>query len=96
MDQIGVLLLAGLTNGSVYGLVGLSISLIYGTNRVINFAQGEFVMLGAMSAILFLVTYSLPLLIAVPAIIVVGSRRSALGWASTARCSSGARRRSPS
>ena len=72
MDQIGVLLLAGLTNGSVYGLVGLSISLIYGTNRVINFAQGEFVMLGAMSAILFLVTYSLPLVIAVPAIIVVG------------------------
>ena len=49
--------------------MGLSISLIYGTNRVINFAQGEFVMLGAMSAILFLVTYSLPLLLAVPAII---------------------------
>jgi len=72
MDQIGVLLLAGLTNGSVYGLVGLSISLIYGTNRVINFAQGEFVMLGAMSAILFLVTYSLPLVLAVPAILGVG------------------------
>jgi branched-chain amino acid transport system permease protein len=72
MDQIGVLLLAGLTNGSVYGLVGLSISLIYGTNRVINFAQGEFVMLGAMSAILFLVTYSLPLMMAVPAILGVG------------------------
>lgn len=71
MDQIGVLLLAGLTNGSVYGLVGLSISLIYGTNRVINFAQGEFVMLGAMSAILFMVTYSLPLYLAIPAIIVV-------------------------
>jgi branched-chain amino acid transport system permease protein len=72
MDQIGVLLLAGLTNGSVYGLVGLSISLIYGTNRVINFAQGEFVMLGAMSAILFLVTFSLPLVLAVPAILAVG------------------------
>lgn len=69
MDQIDVLLLAGLTNGSVYGLVGLSISLIYGTNRVINFAQGEFVMLGAMSAILFMVTYSLPLYLAIPAII---------------------------
>lgn len=71
MDQIGVLLLAGLTNGSVYGLVGLSISLIYGTNRVINFAQGEFVMLGAMSAILFMVTYSLPLYYALPAIVAV-------------------------
>jgi branched-chain amino acid transport system permease protein len=71
MDQIGVLLLAGLTNGSVYGLVGLSISLIYGTNRVINFAQGEFVMLGAMSAILFMVTFSLPLYVSIPGIIVV-------------------------
>ena len=49
--------------------MGLSISLIYGTNRVINFAQGEFVMLGAMSAILFMVTYSLPLYLAIPAII---------------------------
>ncbi len=71
MDQIGVLLLAGLTNGSVYGLVGLSISLIYGTNRVINFAQGEFVMLGAMSAILFMVTFALPLAVALPAIVAV-------------------------
>ena len=69
MEQIGVILLAGLTNGSVYGLVGLSISLIYGTTRVINFAQGEFVMLGVMSAILFMVTYSLPLLPSIAAII---------------------------
>ncbi|TRX74167.1 branched-chain amino acid ABC transporter permease [Pseudomonas mangiferae] len=69
MEQIGVILLAGLTNGSVYGLVGLSISLIYGTNRVINFAQGEFVMLGVMSAILFMVTCALPLLPAIAAVL---------------------------
>jgi branched-chain amino acid transport system permease protein len=60
MEKLSVLLLAGLTNGSVYGLIGLSLSLIYGTNRVINFAQGEFVMLGTMAAVLFLATYSLP------------------------------------
>lgn len=71
MEQIGVILLAGLTNGSVYGLVGLSISLIYGTNRVINFAQGEFVMLGVMSAILFMVTLQLPTWAAIGAILVV-------------------------
>jgi branched-chain amino acid transport system permease protein len=71
MEQIGVILLAGLTNGSVYGLVGLSISLIYGTNRVINFAQGEFVMLGVMSAILFMVTLQLPVWAAIGAILVV-------------------------
>ena len=37
MDKFSVLLFSGLTNGSVYGLVGLSLSLIYGANRVINF-----------------------------------------------------------
>lgn len=71
MEQIGIILLAGLTNGSVYGLVGLSISLIYGTNRVINFAQGEFVMLGVMSTILFMVTLHLPTWMAIIAIVLV-------------------------
>lgn len=60
MEKLGYLLLAGLTNGSVYGLVGLSLSIIYGSSRVINFAQGDFVMLGAMTAILFVVTAALP------------------------------------
>lgn len=64
MDKFSVLLFSGLTNGSVYGLVGLSLSLIYGANRVINFAQGEFVMIGTMSAILFMATYNLPLPVA--------------------------------
>ncbi|MEJ0015879.1 MAG: branched-chain amino acid ABC transporter permease [Acetobacteraceae bacterium] len=48
MEKLLVLCLSGLTNGSVYGLVGLSIALIYASTRVINFAQGDFVMLGAM------------------------------------------------
>lgn len=58
--KFSYLLLAGLVNGSVYGLIGLSLSIIYGSSRVINFAQGEFAMLGAMSAVLFMVTFSLP------------------------------------
>ncbi|WP_244832011.1 branched-chain amino acid ABC transporter permease [Caballeronia sp. TF1N1] len=71
MDKMAVFLLAGLTNGSVYGLIGLSLSLIYGTNRIINFAQGDFVMAGAMSAILFMVTCSLPAPFAIAAVIAV-------------------------
>jgi branched-chain amino acid transport system permease protein len=47
MEKLGYLLLAGITNGSVSGLIGLSLSIIYGSSRVINFAQGEFVMLPA-------------------------------------------------
>jgi branched-chain amino acid transport system permease protein len=71
MEKFGYLILAGITNGSVYGLVGLSLSIIYGSSRVINFAQGDFVMLGAMSAILFVMTASLPWFLAIPLIILV-------------------------
>jgi branched-chain amino acid transport system permease protein len=71
MEKLGYLLLAGITNGSVYGLLGLSLSIIYGSSRVINFAQGDFVMLGAMSAILFAVTASLPWPVAMIAVIAV-------------------------
>ena len=73
MEKLGYLLLAGLTNGSVYGLVGLSLSIIYGSSRVINFAQGDFVMLGAMSAVMFVVTASLPWPLAMVATIVTTS-----------------------
>lgn len=66
MEKLGYLLLAGITNGSVYGLIGLSLSIIYGSSRVINFAQGDFVMLGAMCAILFAVTASLPWALTLP------------------------------
>lgn len=69
--KLSYLLLAGLTNGSVYGLIALSLSVIYGASRVINFAQGEFVMLGAMSAVLFLVTLAMPWPVALVAVIVV-------------------------
>lgn len=65
MEKLSYLLLAGVTNGSVYGLIGLSLSIIYGSSRVINFAQGDFVMLGAMNAILFVVTAALPWPVAV-------------------------------
>jgi branched-chain amino acid transport system permease protein len=71
MGKLSIILLAGLTNGSVYGLMGLSLSIIYGASRVINFAQGEFVMAGAMSAILFLATYSLPLPLALLLVLAV-------------------------
>lgn len=38
----------GLSNGAVYALVGLGIVLVYQVTGIINFAQGEFVMLGAL------------------------------------------------
>ena len=45
-------LAAGLTVGAIYALVALGFSIIYNASRVINFAQGEFVMIGGMAAAL--------------------------------------------
>lgn len=40
------LLVAGLLTGAIYGLMCVGLSIIFGIMRVINFAQGEFMMLG--------------------------------------------------
>ena len=44
-------LLAGLTIGAIYALVALGFSIIYNASQVINFAQGEFVMIGGMTTV---------------------------------------------
>jgi branched-chain amino acid transport system permease protein len=55
----------GITAGSIYALVALGFSIVYGASHAINFAQGEFVMAGGLSAV-SLVSLGLPLLVAVP------------------------------
>jgi branched-chain amino acid transport system permease protein len=53
-------LLSGLTAGAIYALVALGFAIIYNASHVINFAQGEFVMIGGMAAAAFVET-GLPL-----------------------------------
>src|ERR1043166_9997031 len=48
-------LLAGILIGAIYGLMCVGLGIIFGAMRVINFAQGEFLMLG-MYAAFFLTT----------------------------------------
>jgi branched-chain amino acid transport system permease protein len=45
MDQFLSVLIAGLLLGGIYGLVALGLNLIFGVVRIVNFAQGELVML---------------------------------------------------
>ena len=45
--------MSGLTVGAIYALVALGFTLVYNASNVINFAQGEFVMLGGMLAVVF-------------------------------------------
>ena len=44
-------LLSGVTKGSIYAVVAIGFNLIYSATGVLNFAQGEFVMLGGMVAV---------------------------------------------
>jgi branched-chain amino acid transport system permease protein len=57
-------LFSGLTVGSAYALAALGFTIIYNTSGVINFAQGEFIMLGGMLAAL-LAGAGLPLALAI-------------------------------
>ena len=63
LDQLPQFLITGVTVGSIYALVGLGFAIIYNASDVVNFAQGEFVMIGAMTAI-SLITAGVPFLFA--------------------------------
>ena len=57
-------LFSGLTVGAMYALAALGYALIYNASHIVNFAQGEFIVLGAMtSAILVESGVALPLAI---------------------------------
>lgn len=56
-------LFSGLTYGSIYAVVAIGFNIIYNSTGIINFAQGEFVMLGAMTA--YSLSQFLPLPVAV-------------------------------
>jgi len=45
------ILLSGLVVGSIYGLVGVGFTGIYNVTGIVNFAQGDFAVVGAMMAI---------------------------------------------
>jgi branched-chain amino acid transport system permease protein len=57
-------LVAGLTYGTIYAIVAIGFNIIYNTTGIINFAQGEFVMLGGMTAVTLHGFLPLPLAIA--------------------------------
>lgn len=55
---------AGISYGAIYAIVAIGFNIIYNTTGIINFAQGEFVMLGGMISISLIEYTSLPFAIA--------------------------------
>ncbi len=52
MDYFIELFLGGLTRGSIYALIALGYTMVYGIIQLINFAHGEIYMLGAFTALI--------------------------------------------
>ncbi|MDA8239600.1 MAG: branched-chain amino acid ABC transporter permease [Nitrospiraceae bacterium] len=62
-------IVAGITYGTIYAVVAIGFNIIYNATGIINFAQGEFVMLGGMTAVTLL--RYLPLPVAVLAAMII-------------------------
>jgi len=67
-------LLSGVTKGSIYAVVAIGFNLIYSATGVLNFAQGEFVMLGGMVAVTLahFVPLSVAIVVAVAVVALLG------------------------
>ena len=70
--ELAQYLLSGITIGAIYALVALGFSIIFNASHVINFAQGEFVMIGGMSTA-SLIGAGLPLPLAIVAAVIVAA-----------------------
>ncbi|MCX5732593.1 MAG: branched-chain amino acid ABC transporter permease [Deltaproteobacteria bacterium] len=64
MEFLLQLVLNGVVTGSIYSLVALGFVVIYKSTSVLNFAQGEFLMLGAYVCLSLAVQYQLPFAVA--------------------------------
>jgi len=72
LSQFVQYLFYGITVGSIYAAVAIGFNLIYCTTGVVNFAQGEFVILGGMTAVTFSRYLPLPVAIAAAVVVVMG------------------------
>lgn len=62
LAQILQFTFSGLTLGCIYGLVALGFTIIFNATGIVNFAQGDFVMLGALLTATFVTQLAMPLL----------------------------------
>src|SRR6266496_947670 len=64
MDFFLQLVINGLVVGSVYALVGMGFVIIFKSTSILNFAQGEFLLLGAYISLAVVTRYKVPFLAA--------------------------------
>jgi branched-chain amino acid transport system permease protein len=78
MVELAQYLASGVVVGSIYGLIAIGFTAVYNATGIVNFAQGDFSMLGALIAIALLAA-GVPLLPAIVlAVLAVGLAASAI------------------
>ena len=65
MDKLIQTLLSGLSLGSIYALIALGYTMVYGIAKMLNFAHGDIIMVGAYAVITAVFTMGLPPFIAI-------------------------------
>lgn len=74
-------LIGGLSQGSIFAIVAVGFTIIFSCTQVVNFAQGEFVMLGAMASYWLIVLQKWPVYAALPvAVLIAIVVGMILGW----------------
>lgn len=65
MIQLVETLISGLTLGSIYALIALGYTMVYGIAKMLNFAHGDIIMIGAYAVIVSVATLRLPAVVAI-------------------------------
>jgi branched-chain amino acid transport system permease protein len=76
-ERILSLIIVGILQGGIYGLLAMGLSLQYGVCRVLNIAHGEFVMLGAMLTVFLSFTFGINPLVT---LVIIGPLLFGLGF----------------
>lgn len=58
-------LISGLSLGSIYALIALGYTMVYGIAKMLNFAHGDIIMVGAFASIVFINNLGLPMIVGV-------------------------------
>lgn len=58
-------LISGLSLGSIYALIALGYTMVYGIAKMLNFAHGDIIMVGAFTVIVSIVSLGLPIYIGI-------------------------------
>lgn len=72
MQEVIQYLFSGVTTGAIYAVIAVGLSMLYSSTELINFAHGEFVMIGAMALVTLWSQAGLPLPLAMAGAVMIG------------------------